>query len=66
MSHLPVRGVDSVHAACEAEERIFGEGRIPDEASCDMLARRIAQGRLDDGAGPDLAIYDGFITREEV
>ena len=53
-------------AACEAERRIFGEGRIPDEASCDMLARRIAQGRLDDGAGPDLAIYDGFITREAI
>ena len=60
------RGGVRFAAACEAEERIFGEGRIPDEASCDMLARRIAQGRLDDGAGPDLAIYDGFITREEV
>jgi hypothetical protein len=53
-------------AACEAEERIFGGGRVPDEASCDMLARRIAQGRLSDGAGPDLAIYDGFIAREAV
>ena len=42
------------------------KGRIPDEASCDILARRIAQGRLDGGAGPDLAIYDGFITREAV
>lgn len=29
-----------------------------------MLARRITQGRLSGGAGPDLAIYDGFITRE--
>lgn len=47
--------------SCDCED-----APIPDEASCDMLARRIAQGRLDDGAGPDLAIYDGLITREAV
>ena len=47
----------SVAAACEAEERIFGGGRVPDEASCDMLARRIARGACRMG-GPDLAIYD--------
>ena len=33
-------------AACEAEEHILGGGRIPDEASADILARRIAAGRL--------------------
>lgn len=36
-------------AACEAEEHILEGGRIPDEASADILARRIAAGRLEGG-----------------
>jgi transposase len=32
-------------AACAAEGRMFASGRVPDEASCDMLARRMAAGR---------------------
>ncbi|WP_165443634.1 IS21-like element helper ATPase IstB [Olsenella sp. Marseille-P4559] len=40
-----VAGVAGFGAACEAEERVFAGGRVPDEASCDMLARRIAAGR---------------------
>lgn len=50
--------------ACAAEERVFAGGRIPDEASCDMLARRMAAGAPDGDAGPDLAVYDGFPPRE--
>lgn len=50
-------------AACEAEEHILEGGRIPDEASADMLARRIAAGRLEGGSGPDLAAYDDLPAR---
>lgn len=50
--------------ACAAEERVFASGRIPDEASCDMLARRMAAGAPDGDAGPDLAVYDGFLPRK--
>lgn len=57
-------GASGFAAACEAEERVFGGGGVPDEAPRDMPARRIAQGRPSDGAGPDPAIYDGLITRE--
>lgn len=44
-------------AACQAAERLFAEGRVPDDASCDVLARRIASGGAE-GAGVDLAAYD--------
>lgn len=44
-------------AACQAAERLFAEGRVPDDASCDVLARRIASGGAE-GAGIDLAAYD--------
>ena len=40
-----------------AETRIFGSGRVPDDASCDLLARRIAGGAQEEG-GADLAVYD--------
>ena len=53
-------------AACAAEERMFASGRIPDEASCDMLARRMAAGLPGEGAGPDLTVYDGFLSREAI
>ena len=33
-----VAGVAGFGAACEAEERVFAGGRVPDEASCDILA----------------------------
>lgn len=52
-------------AACEAERRIFAQGRVPDAASCDVLARRIASG-ADEDHGPDLAVYDGFLKREAI
>lgn len=44
-------------AACRAAEGIFGSGRVPDGASCDLLARRIAGGAQEEG-GADLAVYD--------
>ena len=47
-------------AACEAARRIFGGGRVPDDASCDVLARRVAAGERDGGgAGP--AAYDRLV-----
>lgn len=51
-------------AACAAEGRVSAGGRVPGEASCDMLARRMATGAPDGDAGPDLAVYDGFLPRE--
>lgn len=44
-------------AACQAAERLLDEGRVPDDASCDMLARRIASGGTE-SAGIDLAAHD--------
>ena len=61
-----VAGVAGFGAACEAEERVFAGGRVPDEASCDMLARRIAAGGDEGAAGPDLTVYDGFLGRGAV
>ena len=47
-------------AACEAARRAFGGGRVPDDASCDVLARRVAAGERDGGgAGP--AAYDRLV-----
>lgn len=43
-------------AACAAAERIFAAGRVPDDASCDLLARRVA-GAVPDGAA-NLSVYD--------
>ena len=61
-----VAGVAGFGAACEAEERVFAGGRVPDEASCDILARRIAAGGKGGAAGPDLSVYDGFLGREAI
>lgn len=47
-------------AACEAAGRIFAGGRVPDDASCDALARRVAAGAPEPGRA-DLAVYDGFL-----
>lgn len=46
--------------ACQAADSVFSAGRVPDDASCDMLARRIAAG-MGDAGGPDLSVYDGFL-----
>lgn len=47
-------------AACEAAERIFSAGRVPDDASCDVLARRIAAG-AGGGGSASLSVYDAFM-----
>jgi hypothetical protein len=36
-------------------------GRLPDDASCNLLARRIAAGGADRGGRADLSVYDGLL-----
>ena len=48
-------------AACGAALRVFEGGRVPDDASVDVLARRIAGGEGDGHA--DLLVRDGFLSR---
>lgn len=47
-------------AACLAAERVVEGGRLPDDATVDVLSRRIAAGSGERG-GADLAVYDGFL-----
>lgn len=47
-------------AACEAALRVVEGGRVPDDATVDVLARRIAGGGGGAG-GADLSVYDGFL-----
>jgi len=47
-------------AAVAAAAEVCSRGALPDAASVDMVARRIATGREDTGA-TDLMIYDGFL-----
>ena len=47
-------------AACEAALRVVEGGRVPDDATVDVLARRIAGGGGEAG-GADLSVYDGFL-----
>ena len=49
-------------AACEAAALVLAAGRVPDDASVDVLARRAAGRRVAAG-GPDLAVYDGFLGK---
>lgn len=51
-------------AACAAAARIIAGGRMPDEAACDMLARRVAAGMPSPGGHADLLVYDGLLGRE--
>jgi len=48
-------------AACEAALKVVEGGRIPDDATVDALARRIAAGGPASEGGCDLAVYDGFL-----
>lgn len=50
-------------AACEAAALVFAAGRVPDDASVDVLARRAAAGRRVAAGGPDLAVYGGFLGK---
>ena len=47
-------------AACLAAERVVEGGRVPDDATVDVLSRRIAAGSEERG-GADLSVYDGFL-----
>ncbi len=47
--------------ACEAALRVVEGGRVPDDATVDVLARRIAAGGPASEGGCDLAVYDGFL-----
>lgn len=44
----------------EAALRVVEGGRVPDDATVDVLARRIAGGGGEAG-GADLSVYDGFL-----
>lgn len=48
-------------AACDAALRVIEGGRVPDDATVDVLARRIAGGAGGGATGPDLTVYDGFL-----
>lgn len=50
-------------AACGAALRVFEGGRVPDDASVDVLARRIAGGEGERDGHADLLVYDGFLSR---
>lgn len=41
--------------------RVVEGGRVPDDATVDVLARRIAAGGGGAPGGPDLGVYDGFL-----
>ncbi len=48
-------------ARAAAGARICASGRLPDDASCDLLAGRIASGEPDLSARADMSVYDGLI-----
>ena len=58
-------GPSGFGAACEAALEVIEGGRLPDDATVDALARRIASGALGEAGGADLAVYDGFLRGGE-
>ena len=48
-------------AACEAALRVVEGGRVPDDATVDALARRMAAGGAAAAGGADLAVCGGFL-----
>lgn len=48
-------------AACRAALRVVEGGRVPDDATVDVVARRIAAGGPEAAGGADLGIYDEFL-----
>jgi len=59
-------GASGFDAACEAAAAVAAGGRVPDDTSVDVLARRIASGGGDGGGGADLSVYDGFLREGAV
>ena len=47
------------------ETTSLGSGRVPDDATVDVLARRIAAGEGGGGGGADLSACDGFLRGGE-
>lgn len=58
-------GPSGFRAACEAALEVLGGGRVPDDATVDVLARRIASGAIGESGGADLSVYDGFLRGGE-
>ena len=54
-------GPSGFDAACAAAQRVLEGGRVPDDATVDVLARRIAAGGPAAEGGADLSVYDGFL-----
>lgn len=52
-------------AARAAAQRVLEGGRIPDDATVDVPARRIAAGGPGFAGGADLTVYDGFLRGGE-
>lgn len=53
--------VSGFEAACGAALRVVEGGRVPDDATAGVLARRIAAGGAEAEGGADLGVYDGFL-----
>ena len=49
------------HASRAAAQRVLEGGRVPDDATVDVFARRIAAGGPAAEGGADLSVYDGFL-----
>ena len=52
-------------AACAAAQGVLDGGRVPDDATVDVLARRIAAGGPEASGGADLGVYDAFLRGGE-
>ena len=58
-------GPSGFDAACSAAQAVIEGGRIPDDATVDVLARRMAAGGPAAEGGADLSVYDGFLRGGE-
>ena len=52
--------ISGFEAAYGAALRVVEGGRVPDDATVDVLARRIGGG-AEAAGGADLSVYDGFL-----
>lgn len=57
-------GASGFDAACRAALRVVEGGRVPDDATVDVLARRIAAGEGVGAGGADLSVYDALARGE--
>lgn len=54
-------GAGGFEASCAAALRALEGGRGPDDATVDVLARRVAAGGAGFTGGADLSVYDRFL-----